>query len=54
MTAEYQPRPRFACAICQDWGTVVPRQGGPTVPCPEACQTAQQLAQKNADTRTAR
>ncbi|MET9183477.1 hypothetical protein ABZX88_35480 [Kitasatospora aureofaciens] len=27
--------PRFRCATCQDWGTVVPRDGGQPIPCPE-------------------
>ncbi|MFF2077123.1 hypothetical protein ACFVXG_20465 [Kitasatospora sp. NPDC058162] len=27
--------PRFRCATCQDWGTVVPRDGGRPIPCPD-------------------
>lgn len=43
MTTTSEPRPRFTCGTCQDWGTVVPRTGGRPVPCPDDCPTARKL-----------
>lgn len=33
-------RPVPKCWCCGDWGTVIPREGGKPVPCPEKCPAA--------------
>lgn len=32
-----EPRPYPKCGRCGDWGTVVPRDGGKPLPCPDQC-----------------
>ncbi|WP_327069275.1 hypothetical protein [Kitasatospora sp. NBC_01302] len=40
---EHQPRPRYDCPTCQDWGTVIAPDGKGTQPCPEKCPAAHRI-----------
>lgn len=44
---EHQPRPRYDCPTCQDWGTVIAPDGKGTQPCPEKCPAAHRIRTAN-------
>lgn len=39
----HEPRPRYDCDTCQDWGTVVTPDGKGTAPCPSQCPAARRI-----------